>query len=339
MDEPLLKQIQTWTNSVPLIILGSGASVPFGLPTMWKLGEYLKAEISFNSDENQEQFNEFKKCLDETEDLEKALTETKLNNQVVSEIVKKTWSLVNATDMNAYENIINGKVEIPLNKLIKYLINTAERKLSIVTTNYDRLAEYAASLANAFVYNGYSQNLIGHFSKSIEENHLNKLRGFSGQVNILKVHGSLDWFKNKDDENIQLPLRHTIPPNYLPSIVTPGTSKYLETHNEPYRTIFSIADREVEAAKGFLCIGYGFNDIHVQPYLIKQIKDNKPIIVITKELTPQTKEATIGNGCKNYILIEEANENDTRIFSSSFGEYIIENESYWELNSFLKLIL
>ena len=339
MDEPLLKQIQTWTNSVPLIILGSGASVPFGLPTMWSLGEYLKDEISFNDDENQEQFNNFKKCLDETKDLEIALTDTKLNEQVVSEIVRKTWNLVNKADLNAYEKIINEQVEIPLTRLIKYFIDTAERKVSIVTTNYDRLAEYAASLAKAFIYNGYSQNLIGHFSKTIESNHLNKLIGFNGQVNILKVHGSLDWFKNQHNENTQLPLRHTIPLSYVPSIVTPGTSKYLETHNEPYRTIFSIADREIQAAKGFLCIGYGFNDIHVQPYLIRQIKDKKPIIVITRELTSQTKEAIISNACKNYILIEQANKSDTRVFSSNFGEYLIENKSYWELDNFLKLIL
>ena len=55
-----------------------------------------------------------------------------------------------------------------------------------------------------------------------------------------------------------------------------------------------------------------FNDIHVQPKLIAQIKSGKPIIVITKELTPKTKQSIIDAGCKQFILIEEANGKDTK---------------------------
>jgi hypothetical protein len=39
------------------------------------------------------------------------------------------------------------------------------------------------------------------------------------------------------------------------------------------------------------------------------------------------------------MLIEEANSKDTRIFSSKFGEVIIEDTSYWELGEYLKLII
>lgn len=132
-------------------------------------------------------------------------------------------------------------------------------------------------------------------------------------------------------------MRNNIPQYYKPLIVTPGLSKYAETHNEPYRTIFNQADIEIQNANGFLCIGYGFNDVHVQPKLIQQIK-TKPIIVITKELTSKTKEAIIDGGCKNYILIEESNTVHTKIYSSSQGEQIIKNVSYWNLSEYLKLI-
>lgn len=88
-----------------------------------------------------------------------------------------------------------------------------------------------------------------------------------------------------------------------------------------------------------MCIGYGFNDIHVQPKLITQIKNHKPIIVIAKEITPRTKQAIIDNKSKAYILIEEANTNDTRIYSSLFTKpEIIPNVSYWTLSEYLKLI-
>ncbi|MDO7174171.1 SIR2 family protein [Mariniflexile sp. AS56] len=337
--EAIFKQLQSWTNNIPLIILGSGASVPFKLPSMWVLGDYIKNSISFTDTKDQNQFAEFIIEFDKTGDLETTLTKLQLRENVLSEIVNKTWELVNKADLEAYEYFINNSNQFPLSKLLKHFLDTAGKKVSIITTNYDRLAEYASSLAKAVICTGYSQNPIGHFSNSIQSNNLASLKGYKGQVNIWKVHGSLDWFKSKEDENIQLPIRQNIPKNYSPLIVTPGLSKYSETHNEPYRTIFTQADSEIEQANGFLCIGYGFNDIHVQPKLITQIKNNKPIIVITKELTPKTKQSIIDNNCKNYMLIEEANSKDTKIYSSKFGEVIIEDTSYWELGEYLKLII
>ncbi|MBO6570833.1 MAG: SIR2 family protein [Balneola sp.] len=337
--EAIYKQLQAWTNNIPLIILGSGASVPFDLPSMWALGEHLKNSISFTVTEDQDQFEEFKDEFDKTGDLESTLTKLHLRPNVLAKIVDKTWELVNEYDLKAYEKFIDKENDFPLAKLLSYLLDTAGKKVSIITTNYDRLAEYATSLAKAIVCSGYSQNHIGHFSNNIQLNNLASLKGFSGQVNIWKVHGSLDWFKSNEEENIQLPIRQSIPKNYRPLIVTPGLKKYSETHNEPYRTILTQADSEIESANGFLCIGYGFNDIHVQPKLIAQIKSNKPIIVIAKKLTPKAKQSIIDNKCQNYLLIEEANSSDTKIYSSKFNEFEIKDTSYWQLGEYLKLIL
>ena len=335
--DSLLKQLQDWTNKIPLVILGSGASVPFGLPSMWTLGEHLKNTLSFDKDTDKEQFETFKKGLDESNDLEKALLGIQLNENVLKAVIKATWELIAEADLKAYEQFVLKGKEVPLVNLMKHLLSTTDRKLSIVTTNYDRIAEYSASTAEAFICTGYAQNYIGHFSDNIHTNTLVNRKGYSGQVNIWKVHGSLDWFEAHTKEHIHLPLRKDIPQDYKPLIVTPGLSKYFETHNEPYRTIFAQADNEIQNANGFLCIGYGFNDIHVQPKLIQQIK-TKPIIVITKELTIKTKEAIIDGGCKNYVLIEENNGTDTKIYSSSQGEHIIKDVSYWNLAEYLKLI-
>ena len=223
--------------------------------------------------------------------------------------------------------------------MISHLLTATNKRVSIITTNYDRLAEYAASIAEAFICTGYSQNYFGHFSSSIHQNRFTSLKGYKGLANIWKVHGSLDWFKTKEDEDVLLPLRKTIPTGFKPSIVTPGISKYYETHNEPYRTIFSQADNEIENANGYLCIGYGFNDIHVQPKLIQQIKRDKPIIVITRTISDNAKRSIIENNCKHYILLEQDGANpDTKLYSSEFGEHIFKDESYWSLEQFLKLI-
>ena len=265
------------------------------------------------------------------------MLEIQLNDNVLKAVLKSTWELITEADLKAYEQFILKGKDFPLVALIKHLLSTTNRKLSILTTNYDRIAEHSASVAEAIICTGYAHNYIGHFSDNIHKNALSNIKGFSGQVNIWKVHGSLDWFETPVKENIHLPLRKSIPQDYRPLIVTPGLSKYAETHNEPYRTIFTHADSEIQKANGFLCIGYGFNDVHFQQKLIQQIKTN-PIIVITKVLTTKTKEAIIGRGCKNYILMEESDCTHTKIYSSSQGEHIMENVNYWNLSEYLKLI-
>ncbi|MBL7681716.1 MAG: SIR2 family protein [Flavipsychrobacter sp.] len=336
--DALLKLIQDWTNNVPLLIIGSGASVPYKLPTMWELGNHLKKSISFTTPDDTAQFDSFKALFDKHNDLETALNELQLRPNVLGEIVAKTWEVINQSDIAAYDQFVSG-VEFPLANLIKYLMNTAIKKVSIITTNYDRLAEYAASFAGAFVCTGYSQNYIGHFSNQIHTNNIASLKGYAGQANIWKVHGSLDWFKTQEENDIHLPLRQNIPANHKPSIVTPGLSKYFETHIEPYRTIFSQADNEIDTANGYLCIGYGFNDIHVQPKLITQIKSQKPIIVITKKLTDKTKQAIIGNSCKNYVLLEEDSDpKNTKVYTSAMGEGVLTGTSSWQLSEYLKLL-
>jgi len=337
--EAFLKQIQSWTNSVPLVILGSGASVPFNIPSMYALGEHLKNSISFSDKDDQVQFESFKDTFDKNKDLESTLLILQLRDAVLRAIICETWKLINKKDIELYERLLQNSIDLPLSHLITHCLGTTRQKLSIITTNYDRLAEYASALASAFICNGYAQSFRGCFSESIHNNDFSKTKGYSGQVNIWKVHGSLDWFSYKDGEEFNLPLRQSIPDNYTPSLVTPGISKYFKTHLEPYRTIFAEADSEIKNATSFLCIGYGFNDDHVQEKLIEQIKNKKPIIVITRQLTPNAKKAIIDNQCKQYILIEQANTNDTRIYSSSFaGEEIINDQSYWSLNEYMKLI-
>lgn len=337
--EQFTRQLQLWTNQIPLIILGSGASVPFGLPSMWKLGEYIKENVILTDPLDIIQFEEFKTHFDRNGNLESTLLSLQLRDTVLKQIVIRTWEMVNKIDLDIYSQL-SSEFDFPLRKLISHLLNTAGRKLSIVTTNYDRLAEYASSLSKAIICTGYSQNYFGHFSPYIHTNNLTSIVGYSGQVNIWKVHGSLDWFTIREQESIQMPLLHALPIDSKPMIVTPGLSKYLETHNEPYRTIFTQADAAIETANSYICIGYGFNDIHVQPKLITQIKTNKPIVVLSKEITDNTKSAIIESKGARYILMEEASGGrDTKIYSSTYGEHTIENQSYWQLEEFNKLIM
>jgi len=339
LDE-LCKILQNWTNRIPLIVLGSGSSVPFNLPSMNTLGEHLRDNIAFTYQRDIDQFEKFKIYLTKYKDLEKALFKiSNIRIGVLNEIIIKTWHFINKYDLIAYDKIIRKELDFPLNDLLSYFLEAADRKATIITTNYDRIAEYAASMSNALINTGYLQNYIGAFESDINKITINKQFGYKGQVNIWKVHGSLDWFKSENQKLYHLPFRRDIPDDYMPSIVTPGTGKYFETHKDPFRTIFSEADNAIKNANGYLCIGYGFNDEHVQPYLLDQIQRDKPIIVVTKELTNATKESIINNRCKNYVLIEEGiTPASTKIYSSSHGEITFDDCSFWQLREYIKLI-
>lgn len=334
ISEELLKRVQSIVNELPLIILGSGASVAYGIPSMSVLGQCLKRNIKLTDRDDLEQFDKFKSNLDSTHDLEQALSNLTLNENVLVAIIKETWECINAADLKAYEKLLHDK-KFPLSELIAHLISTTKKQISIITTNYDRLVEYASSFANALICNGYAQNYFGRFSVETE---VNNGLGYAGRVKVWKVHGSLDWFRDSDGLGAQLPLRNSIPADYTPSIVTPGLSKYSETHKEPYRTILTKADDEIKNSNAYVCIGYGFNDEHVQPLLIQGIKAGKPIIVLAKKITNKAKQSIIDNGGKHYILFEEHNNDSTKVYSSEFGDQVIDKLSLWDISVLINYI-
>jgi len=347
LQEELFSYIQTWTKKIPLLILGSGASIPFGLPSMSQLGMHLKNSITLTDPLHIEQFERFKYELDQTDNLEEAISKVDLCEKIHNLIIFKTWELIKNKDIEAYYNIINNSLNFPLASFIKYLSRASNQKISILTTNYDRLAEYASCFSHLYTHTGFAQNYHGCFlQKTPRPKQHQALKsdlitfGYTGKVNIWKVHGSVDWFYTDSKDIMHIPINNNIPNNYTPIIITPGKEKYSEAHLEPYRTIIQNADNEITTASSYLCIGYGFNDTHIQEKLIRQIKNqDKPIVVLAKKLTPKTKEL-IKDSCKNYILIEEGSViNDTTIHSSFFkGEEIIKDKSYWTLEQYLEII-
>lgn len=131
--EVFLKQIQSWTNAVPLVILGSGASVPFNIPSMYVLGEHLKNSISFSDKDDQNQFESFKDAFEKNKDLESTLLNLQLRDAVLKTIICETWKLINEKDIELYENILQNAIDFPLSQLISHLLTSSQKRLSIIT--------------------------------------------------------------------------------------------------------------------------------------------------------------------------------------------------------------
>lgn len=336
--EAFFKRVQQYVAEIPLIVLGSGASVPFGVPTMGQLADKLKKDITFSDGENEEKWKSFLAELDSTNDLEKALHNATLNNEITESIVTTTWNYINEKDREAFQQIYSKPTNHKLIDLLKYFEKTAKKRISIVTTNYDRLAEYAVSYTNSLCYTGFTFNHIGHHISDLVDSKYQELRDYRSIIKVWKIHGSLDWFLDSNSEPYSIYHSNEIPANHIPCIVTPGIEKYRKTYDEPFRSIMSSIDKDFNSAVSFLCIGYGFNDEHVQTYLIKKVKkDGVPIVLITKQISDHAKELIINGQISKYILIEE-NDHNSKVFTSDFPSGFNIDGNYWSLDGFLKIL-
>jgi hypothetical protein len=103
------------------------------------------------------------------------------------------------------------------------------------------------------------------------------------------------------------------------------------------RTVISKADEVLRNSCAYLCIGYGFNDEHIQPIIIDENRNKKkPIVIVVKEITPKIKNLFLSDTSENCLLISEASEGSSlAIFQRN--ESLIFHENYWQVGDFYKL--
>jgi SIR2-like protein len=287
-----LRACQECIATNPVIILGSGASAPFGLPTMNSLGESIAERVEetiagISADAKWQQFKSEMVSVG----LEPALQKGLLNDcpEVYQTIVRTAWIEVAGPDVLAWKLTVRDPDSLPLTSLLRHLFHSDHRNVVVVTTNYGRLVEYAAGVGSFLYRTGFNPGYVGAWRANQQA-----LQYCSGSppnrlperiVEIWKVHGSLDWFK-RSEETYAIPVGQELPEGLIPLIVPPGLIKYQETHQEPFRTVLDRVDRALINANGFFCIGYGFNDEHIHLKLIHRVeKDKKPIVILAKKLT------------------------------------------------------
>ncbi|TBL61137.1 SIR2 family protein [Hafnia paralvei] len=330
------KQAQDFYSKAPVIILGSGASAAYGMSGMSGLATYLVAETDRTGLSNDEivAWRKFCQVLQDGVDLESALHQVVISDLLTARIIEATWTLINFEDINIFQKSLQNNAMFPLSRLLEHMFKSSLRTINIVTTNYDRLAEYACDQGRIHHFTGFT---YGYFRQLATPNEMN----YSRRVNIWKVHGSVDWFKSPLEDTVALTNIHKTPDNYEPQIVTPGTQKYQKTHLEPFRSIINNADEAINSASSYLCIGYGFNDEHIQPKLMAKCLRNKvPITIITYALSEATKRLIIDGNAQNYLAIERGDTDDQSIVYSSLVEAPVTVEkNIWSLEGYLSLIM
>lgn len=324
------KNIQRIVADGPVILAGTGASIPHGIPGMPHLATYLQQELhsKYVSDAS---WVVISSRLDNGVDLESALTQVspEPSEALIQDITAITWRFITEYDLKCFYDLLSPGNIIPLSRLFQTLTQSSKRNINIITTNYDRLIEYACDQAKLKI----DDRFCGHCNRwpsSISPKTQNV-------VNLLKVHGSLDYFKDSNGSVHAIPMQVAIPAGFTPDIVPPGSNKYRTVLQGIHRDLLHEADNFIKAATGFLCIGYGFNDEQIQTTMLEEIKLGKPVIVVTMEIS-DSAASLLRNSSSNYVIIQRAADDVHQTEFIINGEYVYAVENYWSIGGFMNII-
>lgn len=309
----IYKTVQDYLKEPPLVIWGSGATAGFGLPGMWTLKEEIgKALPSFD-----------KTCTD----LEAELGKDKYEGDL-PRIRKIIRDVVSMADINAKEQLLKSVEEFDgIRRLTMFCHDPHPKMMNVVSTNYDRILEYVWGYYGLRFTDGFDQHELAEFDE-------NKFQD-KDIINLMKVHGSLDWF-DVDHEVRKLSTDF----GYDPVMIPPGKNKYRTTHNSPYRELMQKSDDAIKKASSFLVVGFGFNDEHITPLVSKKTKSGIPIVVVTMKVTSTTEKEL--EKAKKVIYVEaDADISKSRIRILENGAIVsddVVDGDYWKLNTFMDIL-
>ncbi|MDR5796503.1 SIR2 family protein [Caballeronia sp. LZ008] len=330
---------QECVKELPLIVLGSGASAAHKIPGMGRLGDHLVAS-SPPENAGAQDLDGWKSFCEKVKvtDLESALTEVQLSSAMTNHVVTTTWNYLNPFDLEIFDQVVANRQLLPLSRLFRHLLDSTVSTIHVVTPNYDRLGEYAAEAAGFAAYTGFSYGFIGRRTERAPSIKHGKVEGRT--VSIWKVHGSFGWFVDEDGVVTGLPPRRSCPAKLRPVIITPGIEKYRLTHEEPFLSIKANADKAIRSANAFLCVGFGFNDSHLQPLLVERCQTKGvPLVLLTQTITEKARDLFKRGRFARYMALEQCSEGTRMYCNDTPDGVVLEGVEYWQLDNFLNLVM
>lgn len=340
MDIDTIKKIiQDFFQEGTVTIVGSGLSLAEGIPGMGDLAKELRAKIPVKliAIDDIDIWNQIDNDLAKGVGLELALHNTKPSICVEECIREVTAQYIGIADRTVFEDVVkNGKVL----RFSEYLnqFNIRNRGMTVITTNYDRLIEYACEVNDIVVDTLFVGKFLARFKPTQSKysscmgiqrrNSKGVTLQYASRVTVLKPHGCLSWHLLN---NVPYSLANYSMEDSL--IITPGLNKYREGYSVPFDIHRARANEEIDGAQRYIIIGYGFGDDHLETHLIQQLRGGKPALILTHSLS--TKAETIVNDCKNVTAVCHANSADTKVINAD-GETILSGVNLWDLHEMIK---
>jgi hypothetical protein len=240
----------------------------------------------------------------------------------------------------AIDTLFGEQTTSDMARYIEYLGRVAN-PVSIITTNYDRLIEYSARLAGYYVDDLFSGGILGIFGKEAsrsEQKIWGTYRGHAtvasrAHIRLYKPHGSLDWYEQPNGAIVRTEHRLTM----RRRLVAPGRSKLLAGYMPIFDTQRAGANEAISSATGFLLVGFGFNDSHLQTYLDTRLSNGTPALILTKSMTPACESYVRGNTAVSALY--EGEPGRSSMFAQRTTTATVDEPDLWQLGRFLTNVL
>lgn len=154
----------------------------------------------------------------------------------------------------------------------------SDPRVQLYTTNYDTLFEQAAMQAGLTVIDGFTfaspRKFSGvNFDYDIvyrERSRIKPDESFIPNVfQLFKVHGSIDWWKDENDDIYQKEGVKN------PCIIYPASDKYESSYEQPYIELIAHFQQTLRKEGTLLIvIGFGFKDKHLQSIIKEAVSQN-----------------------------------------------------------------
>lgn len=334
--DKIKKHIQNFFDEKTTIIIGSGLSCAEGITGMKDLAvkiceEFKKLDFSQEAiNIEKEKIELIEKLSVENSNLEEVLLSHSLSEILLKEIRRITFNFICEKDQEIYCELLNNKRILKFSSFISRF-NTSKYSVDIITTNYDRLIEYACESNEIWINNHFYGKYFPIFEPDFSKNSLlikdKKIISYYPHINIFKPHGCLNW-KRLNDKIIICDKQDI----GEPLIITPGKSKYESGYERPFDFNRQKANEVIDNSKRYIFVGYGFNDSHLETHIKSPNNLNKPIIIVTYSLSESAQKLVDDN--PNIMAIHCLENKETEVIWKN--EKLILENNIWNIDELVK---
>jgi hypothetical protein len=306
-----------------IFLLGAGASVDAGMPTVAQLTKELRCQLPLCRDRNGKQRPDFAQLFNTIAAHDPAIKDN-------YERFFDWLMLLTRVQMGPFRNAIQIKMEPSLATTAGELAFVIKRpvyeilrahqsetsygpgyfaglgrflpkrgRLKVFTRNYDLCVEDACRSA--------SIDLTTGFRKDTKRWDSSVFQFQNPGINLYKLHGSLSWVLDKFDNNcpdrslIEAETDHTVEEPEL--ILGPGPKLQSD---EPFLTLYYEFRKALQSAKQCVVVGYSFGDAHINGALREANRLGLTVI----DVNPSNEERDWRHYKKLKIKAKEAFEKD-----------------------------
>ncbi len=293
------------------LFLGAGASVPFGMPTTKQFKEKLSGipEIQDEalmkellSAPDLEDIEHILQAIEDIENIDKHgkmflerllfTSEQKLPELNFDELLNSLDScrrkiIKHIYKLYSFDNTNIEKVKTHYDPIFRILDS---KKIHVFTTNYDQVVEeYVRDNDRLTPNDGFEHD------KSATKNFFNSdsfdtnSNDGKTQVNIYKLHGSLNW-KKVDGKIIRQEGEEQNQNESENILIYPTLNPKNGLDEEPHKAIYSKFKAHIENTNIFVVIGYSFRDKPINDIFKKFVELGKILIIISPTVNSDLKD-------------------------------------------------